>query len=159
MTTTTSTVSDLLFLARQPERAGISFRRSHEERAIPRVGGSSFCCKRERIQSVCSVLLNALVDVWCTRKPGNHWRSRRSLSVIAFYHPPTTSVISIGSYSGLYNKLFAKRRECMCVFTIRALFVLMVTTRRSRGTLYIVISHCYKILDCLILGYKICLKN
>jgi len=71
MTTMTSTVSDLLFLARQPERAGISFRRSHEERAIPRVGGSSSCCKRERIQSVCSVLLNASVDVWYakTRKP------------------------------------------------------------------------------------------
>ena len=45
-------------------------------------------------------------------------------------------VISIGSYPRLYNKLFAKGRECMCVFTVRALFVLLVTTRRSRGTIH-----------------------
>lgn len=54
--------------------------------------------------------------------------------LIAFYHPHATSVISIGSYPGLSNKLFAKRRECVCAFTVRALFVLLIAARRSRGT-------------------------
>jgi len=82
----------------------------------------------ERGYGSCSVLLNASIDV---RRPGNRWRSRRSLSYRIL---PSSSIISIGSYLGLSNKLFAKGRECVCAFTVRALFVLLVAARRSRGT-------------------------
>lgn len=78
MTIATSTIGNFFFLATRPERAGFPFRRSHEERTIPRVGGSSSCRLRERIRPV-AVLLNASTDA-VVRRPGNRWRSRHRFS-------------------------------------------------------------------------------
>lgn len=79
---------------------------------------------------MCSALLNASVDA----RYENPEIVGDPVSVIALYHPRATSIISIGSYPGLSNKLFTKARECVCAFTVRALFVLLVVARRSRGT-------------------------
>lgn len=87
---------------------------------------------------MCSVLLNASVDVWYENP--ETVGDPVAVSLIAFYHPRATSIISIGSYPGLSNKLFTKARECVCAFTVRALFVLLLIARRSRGTCVLVIS-------------------
>lgn len=81
---------------------------------------------------MCSVLLNASVDV--RYENPETVGDPVAVSVIAFYHPRATSIISIGSYPGLSNKLFTKARERVCAFTVRALFVSLVVARRSRGT-------------------------